>query len=1496
MDFFDDDGSLGLGGNDYGNDEFNSWLNTQPIPSQPAGPAMSPGAPPPGASVAPSSTSKSPNPANMPPQVGASGPLMGDQSAQPHMGQVPPGQGPQMQMPRNQGMHGQIPAEHLHGQNMGNINYPPHLMSPTSHQQMPQKGPQQPRMPLSNPNQQPARANSRYLPRSGTPASRPLGGNAGAVVMSPTIASNTVSPTMAGRMNKSPTGPVSSQMSSRIPPTRMMNQGANQFSPQGPRTLSSMGQRPQGGPPHQAGQVGPPAGQHIGPNGPQMGQQMGAQGSHAGSLGGPQMNASQMSASQISTSQISASQISASQMGHQMGPQGGPHLGPKAMGSQGTSRPMSPQLGAQNPPQGNPQLMRPQALNQQQNFTRMRQQQLMSPYQSSEMSQRSISQRSGPAQGQMTPRPQGSNASTGQGPLNTPQGAIGRMPSSASGQQMLRRDFQAQNQPAPAAQQQMQRQMQLQMQQQQFMQRKQAINNADPAMSPQSGPAAVSMQAGLTSGPSGPHSGQNLGVPPRSGKLTVLSGLKTPQLSPSDLRVALGALSLYTQLLKFGTHSFNVKDIVRRIDSIAPPDQRKMVEDFEISRLEQPHETAKLPVMQLIPQIFWRTVGEVYSHIRRSPIPEFIVVSGQRLPLMPFFQSVQVAGGFVGASLSGRWSYVMKMLSVSTGIGNISELDLVAIYANTLLTFEVYADENEHIRRSLTQKLNPQRSMHRTLPSESERNDVGAMARGPGDHDSNAHPSHSQMTAPQLSANLPPNAHMQNSHMVSPQVANGLGDMNERLHPGTAGAMGRGSLAYQEMNDKSMGPMGNTAGKRPVGGIAELGKKRPKRDSNGAETFMMFVENGRYLLQRRHFSTHGGRNIRYLTTLGNEVENWRPEVAFPLDLGTVDLHAVTCSLASRDPAEVRQALDKLAVVSANPKVHESLQHCPRLFANLCNLILGMLHQLMLPDTHGDGRQYTLKGLKTWHLESSDDYVKLAAKTSVGLVHTQNVLERLRDPVKDQCGEIEIEIDPLTGEETGKRIERPIRGSKAESFIVTEESHISESFEAEIPVLDAQTMGAVGAKEVVQGDSQTSVKNETESEEPTMWSNPIEEFVPSPDKPFYFPCYGSRYQTIESELCTLGEVVNEKRSFLLTSLLDRLLLATCVLRNLSFSVANRPVIAHKPEFQRLFWQWLDICGECPNILDSELRKLDLCKDFLTVLGNIGLYLRLPSARDTLKLMLFLLSFSPVESPYTENGELKLMDYDIDVHQYLPNAIDVFVKVASREQPNRKQVEEVLLGTSTDEGYKVLFKRWLKAQNRESAYPAELLTRMFALAVSMIPLTHFRPPSRGIETRQPYLLQGSLAAELLVNMIPDEENNEGEEKGSAAASPASPSNHPQLDINIATTWLNSLESFGARMVRTLNFMGMVVLNQEDGEPQRPFAKITQRAIGIVQRLFKKAKRDPNFQPTGIVPSIEHLLGGLMASKMDKVIVKHLNALYDESFTLQDNLVPHNAEESS
>ncbi|KAH8819669.1 hypothetical protein F5884DRAFT_21755 [Xylogone sp. PMI_703] len=80
--------------------------------------------------------------------------------------------------------------------------------------------------------------------------------------------------------------------------------------------------------------------------------------------------------------------------------------------------------------------------------------------------------------------------------------------------------------------------------------------------------------------------------------------------------------------------------------------------------------------------------------------------------------------------------------------------------------------------------------------------------------------------------------------------------------------------------------------------------------------------------------TYGGHDIGQLLRLGTAIGQFRPDHPSVADMGTIDIHALTMSLASGIHAEVRLALDSLALISVEPRLQLDLRACEDLVETL----------------------------------------------------------------------------------------------------------------------------------------------------------------------------------------------------------------------------------------------------------------------------------------------------------------------------------------------------------------------------------------------------------------------------------------------------------------------------------------------------------------------------------------------------------------------------------
>ncbi|OJJ51582.1 hypothetical protein ASPZODRAFT_148841 [Penicilliopsis zonata CBS 506.65] len=79
---------------------------------------------------------------------------------------------------------------------------------------------------------------------------------------------------------------------------------------------------------------------------------------------------------------------------------------------------------------------------------------------------------------------------------------------------------------------------------------------------------------------------------------------------------------------------------------------------------------------------------------------------------------------------------------------------------------------------------------------------------------------------------------------------------------------------------------------------------------------------------------YGPIALEDLYQMGEDISRWRPNVPTFVELGVIDIHALTMSIKSGIHAEMRMALDTLTTISSEPTVQISLDNCEDLVESL----------------------------------------------------------------------------------------------------------------------------------------------------------------------------------------------------------------------------------------------------------------------------------------------------------------------------------------------------------------------------------------------------------------------------------------------------------------------------------------------------------------------------------------------------------------------------------
>jgi SWI/SNF chromatin-remodeling complex subunit SWI1 len=272
--------------------------------------------------------------------------------------------------------------------------------------------------------------------------------------------------------------------------------------------------------------------------------------------------------------------------------------------------------------------------------------------------------------------------------------------------------------------------------------------------------------------------------------------------------------------------------------------------------------------------------------------------------------------------------------------------------------------------------------------------------------------------------------------------------------------------------------------------------------------------------------------------------------------------------------------------------------------------------------------------------------------------------------------------------------------------------------------------------------------------------------------------------------------------------DRLIAISTILRNLSFFEFNHPLLASAIVL-KFVSNAIRLIGTRLCLLRSQINTADFMKDLVTFLSNTSDKIVLPSREVAANILQFLCAFAPCPRP---GNPVRFTPYNPLVHRYLPPAVDSLAKLLARDDPNRTYFGQIFALEADDEP------------------PYDLLTRAFALAISVVPdkstVRRSGEEKRVAEARKPYLMQGMLAGDLLASLAPGPENN------------------------LCRSWLEAEDGWAATLLRFSVFLcgndTRPPPPQQGNRPQQRidpdhqgFQLIIHRALSMLKRLGEKSK---------------------------------------------------------
>lgn len=588
----------------------------------------------------------------------------------------------------------------------------------------------------------------------------------------------------------------------------------------------------------------------------------------------------------------------------------------------------------------------------------------------------------------------------------------------------------------------------------------------------------------------------------------------------------------------------------------------------------------------------------------------------------------------------------------------------------------------------------------------------------------------------------------------------------------------------------------------------------------------------KYLPKSRQNEEQSIRNPAIIKGLGNDLNFILATMPFAHELGSINILGLTNSLESGHPGEIRQALDKLLVISADPRCLLGLYDC----ANLTQ-VLGDLGQDLVAEL------VRLTGHATPERDSFSDEESETEDSTFADSTIAKVFEKYSaDFDNDQhTNGIEVVVDSLMGTET-----HPSHHYDDDDY-----SH-SDSDLSDLEV------------EFNHHHKKRKKLNKT----------------PPPPRSCNFGNYMIMLEECENEGEKLDHGVADGTPgpFLKNAVGDRLVCLTSILRNLSFLETNQAALIMDEAVYEFIFTLLRRLGTLEHLLATPRQYLDVLKDVATFLANVSLSLVLKNPGDAYIILLLVMFFGPNESPFIgtpDNYRVVFQEYNPLVDKYLPCAVDIFVKSVSRETPNKKFFLDIMLEKCRDPQYLEISQ--LYRGDGEPKFQYEILTRIFGICVSPVPRTDLQIIPHTFDIRKPLMLQALLGAEILTHIVPAKTDREN-----------LPLRWLNSDDNFGNTLLRTACALGS-----VNVSAYKAKSQRHDpkkiDESNPFARITQRCITILRILGLKAMKGEDEEdtgptedgalPPGVLPNVETILGAMLAFEMDSVVVQQMAVLSNE-----------------
>lgn len=367
--------------------------------------------------------------------------------------------------------------------------------------------------------------------------------------------------------------------------------------------------------------------------------------------------------------------------------------------------------------------------------------------------------------------------------------------------------------------------------------------------------------------------------------------------------------------------------------------QARPMKNMPVSAMKAPPTQPGARQMQsgsIRPQDFMKQLLD-FMQSKGTPILNIPKIGDNSVDLFRLFSIIMRMGGSRKVNTLGQWPAVVAGVGLSLETSPTVVEELREIFSKCLGSFEsAWIQKSLHHNQQSQQQQHPQQGMQPAVQSHNQ------MLSGPP----KAVPSNipidqgSSQVQPVQNA-VPPQTPVKNPNQGDPRQHNGSGPaMNPPITPQNQQIHSQSSNTPNRMLTQSS-PLSQT----PFGFSPTLSSNSKSNmilasDIGNLEALQQPVKeevSTNFKPKVRGLDTHGGVDVAVLSTIGWELNFYKPTVPTFSEHGVIDIHALTMSLKSGLTSEVRLALDTLATVSVESRWSLSLESCEDLVETLVDV-------------------------------------------------------------------------------------------------------------------------------------------------------------------------------------------------------------------------------------------------------------------------------------------------------------------------------------------------------------------------------------------------------------------------------------------------------------------------------------------------------------------------------------------------------------------------------